>query len=144
VLVPSAFIEQNSERYEPLGQAAVSATLGARLGKRRAHLGPLLTVDGTLLQNRAMLNFYRTIWGCVGLEMEGVYYHRALSAAAALGLIGPDVAQRYYYYVSDLPLQTGASLSERLSPAEGIPPLYAVTREVLSSILGDSGRRAGN
>jgi hypothetical protein len=38
--------------------------------------------------------------------------------------------------VSDLPLETGQRLSERLAPLEGVPPLYAATREVLSDILG--------
>jgi hypothetical protein len=137
VLVPSAFIEQNSELYEPLTQDHEEASLKARLGKRDIQTGPLLTVDGTLLQNRAMLSFYRTIWDCVGLEMEGIYYHRAMEEARNLGLVRDDVAQRYYYYVSDLPLNTGANLSERLSPVEGIPPLYAITREVLSKILGE-------
>jgi len=38
--------------------------------------------------------------------------------------------------VSDLPLAAGQRLSERLSPQEGVPPLYAATREALSGILG--------
>ena len=32
--------------------------------------------------------------------------------------------------------QAGSSLSERLSPTEGIPPLYAITREVLRGLFG--------
>ena len=37
---------------------------------RDVRTGPLLTVSGTLLQNRDMLHFYRHIWDCIGLEME--------------------------------------------------------------------------
>jgi hypothetical protein len=82
-----------------------------------------------------MLNFYKSLWGCVGLEMEGIYYHWAIAEALQLGVLRKGVSTRFLYYVSDLPLQPGASLSERLSPQEGIPPLYAITREILSRIL---------
>jgi hypothetical protein len=42
-----------------------------------------------------------------------------------------------YYYVSDLPLEHSASLSARLTPSEGVPPLYAITRCVLNRILSE-------
>jgi hypothetical protein len=98
-------------------------------------VGPLLTVAGTLLQNRALLHFYRNIWKCIGLEMEGVYYARKVTESIQLGVLDPQVVQRYFYYVSDLPLEKGENLSAPLAPTEGIPPLYAITREILSAIL---------
>ncbi len=137
VLVPDSFIEQKTDALEILPEACPDCmqTLAARLGPGKLHRGPLLTVGGTLLQNRSMLNFYRSIWGCVGLEMEGIYYHWAMAEARQLGLLREGAETRFLYYVSDLPLLPGAGLSERLSPQEGIPPLYAITREVLTRIL---------
>jgi hypothetical protein len=138
ILVPTAFIEQSNDAFQPLpGESAESiARLEAALPGRGVLAGPLLTVGGTLLQNRAMLQFYRRIWGCVGLEMEGIWYLRAVLEAEELGVLRRDARRRFLYYVSDLPLETGLSLSERLSPTEGIPPLYAITREVLRALLG--------
>lgn len=93
-------------------------------------------MGGTLLQNRDMLQFYRRIWGCIGLEMEGIWYLRALLESEELGVLRPGARRRFLYYVSDLPLAAGQGLSERMSPLEGIPPLYAITREVLSGLFG--------
>ena len=50
------------------------------------HTGPVLTVGGTLLQNRVMLGFYRHIWRCVGLEMEGSFFLRQLRRAIDTGM----------------------------------------------------------
>ena len=33
------------------------------------HFGPILTVAGTIIQNYDLLNFYKYVMGCVGLEM---------------------------------------------------------------------------
>ncbi len=139
VLVPTAFIEQANDAFRPLpgepgGLEGTSSRLGAALLGRGVAEGPLLTVGGTLLQNRAMLQFYRRIWGCVGIEMEGIWYLRALLEAEELGVLRPGALRRFLYYVSDLPLEAGQRLSERMGPLEGIPPLYAITREVLSGI----------
>jgi CRP-like cAMP-binding protein len=138
VLLPTAFIEQRGDAFGVLDppEAGMSESLRARLPGRAVHSGPLLTVGGTLLQNRLMLNFYRAIWGCVGLEMEGVFYHWAVKEAQELGVLRKDARTRFLYYVSDLPMTPGENLSERMSPQEGIPPLYAITREVLSRIMG--------
>lgn len=138
VLVPTAFIEQASDAFLPLPaeEAGTSARLSAALPGRGVVEGPLLTVGGTLLQNRPMLQFYKRIWGCVGLEMEGIWYLRAVLEAEELGVLRPGARRRFFYYVSDLPLNSGEKLSARLSPQEGVPPLYAVTREVLRGIFG--------
>ncbi len=140
VLMPNAFIEQSNDAFQPLpGEDAVTAArIASGLPGRAVHSGPLLTVGGTLLQNRAMLQFYRRIWGCVGLEMEGIWYLRAVFEAEQLGVLRPGARRRFLYYVSDLPLAAGQKLSERMSPLEGIPPLYAITREVLGGLFDTS------
>ena len=108
-------------------------------GDREIHEGPVLTVAGTLLQNREMLQFNRQIWRCVGLEMEGTFYYRQLQKATSSGLLSGSPTSRILYYVSDLPLDHVANLSGRLRASEGIPPLYAATREILCGIFGDAG-----
>lgn len=145
VLVATAFLEQTSDllRGVPDPRAVDVARLARRVPDRGVHVGPLLTVAGTLLQNRQMLQFYHHVWRCVGLEMEGFYYFRKLAEAAELGLMDRKTALRFVYYVSDLPLDTHANLSGRMSALEGIPPLYAVTREILSAIFEQAGGRGG-
>ncbi len=140
VIAPNAFIEQANDAFQPLPGESPEALsrLRAALPGRGVHEGPLLTVGGTLLQNRAMLQFYRRIWGCVGLEMEGIWYLRAVLEAEQLGVLRREARRRFLYYVSDLPLESGSNLSERLSPSEGIPPLYAITREMLGGLFGPS------
>jgi hypothetical protein len=141
VLVPTSFIEQSGDQvYEMPSEfrnnaEAIRARLAARLPGGSVHTGPMLTVDGTLIQNRDMLRFYRYIWSCVGMEMEGAYYYRQFREAQSTGLIDRDVRAAFYYYVSDIPLEHTANLSARLEPHEGVPPLYAITREVLAAIL---------
>ncbi|MBN2511050.1 MAG: cyclic nucleotide-binding domain-containing protein, partial [Spirochaetales bacterium] len=137
VLIADAFIEQTEDRFYPLKDYDdVSVEdLRLRLPGRGVYKGPILTVAGTLLQNSMMLKFYRNLWNCVGLEMEGTYYHRQILEATQLGVLREDLALRYVYYVSDLPMQAGQTLSQGLSAAEGLPPLYAITREILSRIL---------
>jgi hypothetical protein len=137
ILIPTAFIKQSSERYELLPQPSVrcKSCLLERVPGRSIHEGPMLTVDGTLLQNRRMLYFYKHIWGCVGIEMEGAYYYRQVLESMRLGVLPEDLALRFYYYVSDLPLDHAANLSSRMSAQEGIPPLYAITREILSEVF---------
>jgi CRP-like cAMP-binding protein len=137
ILIPDAFIEQTSDRFYPLSREGQSSFDGlkARLPGIEVHSGPILTVAGTLMQNRRMLHFYRHIWSCIGLEMEGIFYYRQILEATETGVLRTSVPARFLYYVSDLPLEHRDSLSVRLHPSEGIPPLYAITREILSSIL---------
>lgn len=137
VLAPTAFIEQSNDLFQPLPHESLLSVdrLRRLLPERTIHEGPLLTVDGTLLQNRQMLNFYRHIWDVVGMEMEGTHYYRQILESQELGVVPRNLDLRFFYYVSDLPLQVNAQLSEPLRLAEGIPPLYAVTRHILTEII---------
>jgi hypothetical protein len=139
IVVPSAFVEQTTELFQPVPvpDQAVIAELGAALPDRSVHTGTMLTVDGTLLQNRLMLHFYRHLWDAVGIEMEGSHYFRQVVESRELGVIPEDTQLRFFYYVSDVPLEHASSLSSRLAPTEGVPPLYAITRSLLRRILSD-------
>lgn len=142
VLLPNAFLRQTDDNFEALAADITAQELAQALPDRQIHQGPVLTVAGTLLQNPVMLHFYQKIWGCVGLEMEGSYYHRPLKEARAMGLVRPDLVARYLYYVSDLPLHTEENLSGSMRAIEGIPPLYAITRVILNSIFDQERQRA--
>jgi hypothetical protein len=141
LLLPTGFIDQVTDFIHvlPTPQAVDLERLRRRLPGRGLHRGPLLTVVGTLLQNRMLLNFYRRLWRCVGLEMEAFFYYRHIRKATQLEVIPAGLPLRFLYYISDLPLETGVSLSEPMQASEGVPPLYAITREILSSIFEQDG-----
>jgi hypothetical protein len=100
------------------------------------YVGPVITVLGTSLQNRDLLQRFQTTWKTVGLEMEGGYYQRAISAAIIRRHISKDVKVRYAYYASDNPLLSGQTLAAGEMGAEGIRPTYMVTKVILEKILG--------
>lgn len=137
ILVPNAFIEQAEGQFIPVKVPSESEliALTGLLGNREIHTGAMLTVKGTLLQNRLMLNFYKHLWAVKGIEMEGIYYLRQVIESIQTGILDTNLVSRFYYYVSDLPLDTTSNLSERLKASEGIPPLYAITRQILTGIL---------
>ncbi len=98
--------------------------------------GPMVTVLGTSLQNRAVLKrFQTTSWRAVGLEMEGGHYHRAISAAILRGHILESVKVRYAYYASDNPLVSGQTLSSGSMGLEGIKPTYMTAKVILKKIF---------
>lgn len=68
------------------------------------HVGPMLTVAGTILQNSILLNYYKKLYHCVGLEMEGLYFAREIKRFKEMRLLRDDIICRFAYYISDLPL----------------------------------------
>ena len=99
--------------------------------------GPIVTVLGTSLQNRHVLEkFLRSNWKAVGLEMEGGHYQRAISAAIIRGNIPNDVKVRYAYYASDNPLMSGMTLAAGGLGDEGVAPTYAITKAIIEKCLG--------
>ena len=99
------------------------------------HTGPMITVLGTSLQNRDLLQRFMESWQTVGLEMEGGHYQRAISAAIIKGHLPADVRVRYAYYASDNPLQSGQTLAAGEMGPEGIRPTYMVTKVILEKIV---------
>ena len=103
------------------------------------YTGPVVTVLGTSLQNRAVLEkFQTTSWKAVGLEMEGGHYQRAINAAIIRGHISKKIKIRYAYYASDNPLISGQTLAYGSMGEEGVRPTYMITKVILEKILRDA------
>ncbi|MEO1099595.1 MAG: hypothetical protein AAFX57_17860 [Bacteroidota bacterium] len=99
--------------------------------------GPMITVLGTSLQNKDVLNhFVTSTWNAIGLEMEGAHYQKAIQSAAKIRLsVAKDVRVMYAYYASDNPLKTGSTLASGSLGLEGIRPTYLTSVKVLQKIL---------
>lgn len=98
--------------------------------------GPIITVLGTSLQNRDILEkFQNSGWKAMGLEMEGGHYQRAINAAIIQGSISKDVKVRYAYYASDNPLMSGMTLASGSLGRKGIIPTYMVTKAIVQKII---------
>jgi hypothetical protein len=100
--------------------------------------GPMLTVVGTSLQNKAILRRIQRGWKAIGLEMEGGHYQRAINAALIKGHIDATTKIRYAYYASDNPLQSGQTLASGPMGQEGIVPTYLITQVLVEKILNPS------
>ncbi len=99
-------------------------------------VGPIITVLGTSLQNRDVLQkFQNTSWNAIGLEMEGGHYQRAINAAMIRGHISKDAKLRYAYYASDNPLISGQTLASGAMGETGIRPTYMISKVILEKIL---------
>lgn len=100
------------------------------------YTGPMVTVLGTSLQNRDVLErFHVSSWKAIGLEMEGGHYQRAINAAIIQGHITSGVKTRYAYYASDNPLISGQTLASGPMGEEGIAPTYQISKVILEKIL---------
>ncbi len=99
------------------------------------YTGPMVTVLGTSLQNRDVLErFHSSSWRAVGLEMEGGHYQRAISGAIIQGFIPADMKTRYAYYASDNPMVSGQTLASGPMGDEGIVSTYMISKAILEKI----------
>lgn len=99
-------------------------------------VGPMVTVLGTSLQNRDVLErFHSSSWRAVGLEMEGGHYQRAISAAIIQGHIPETMKIRYAYYASDNPMVSGQTLASGPMGVEGVVPTYMISKVILEKIV---------
>ena len=99
--------------------------------------GSMITVLGTSLQNRDILEFfYNSTWKVIGLEMEGAHYQKAIQSASKIrGNVKQDIKVRYAYYASDNPLETGSTLASGGLGASGVKPTYLITQKILEQIF---------
>ncbi|PIE49540.1 MAG: hypothetical protein CSA39_02160 [Flavobacteriales bacterium] len=102
-----------------------------------AYEGTMVTVLGTSLQNRDLLEFFHnSTWRAIGLEMEGAHYQKAIQSASQIrGNISKDVKVRYAYYASDNPLETGGTLASGGLGTTGVKPTYTITEKILEQIF---------
>ena len=103
----------------------------------KVYSGSMITVLGTSLQNKDILNFFhKSTWKVIGLEMEGVHYQKAIQAASKIrGNISSKVKVRYAYYASDNPLKTGSTLASGGLGTTGVLPTYVITEKILEQIF---------
>lgn len=133
IMIPTAHVLEGSAHNYILENDLTTEDFA---GYEDVFVGPVITVLGTSLQNRDVLETFKaTSWKAVGLEMEGGHYHRAINAAMIRGHISKDVRVRYAYYASDNPLKSGQTLASGSLGAEGIRPTYMVTKSILEKIL---------
>ena len=99
--------------------------------------GPMVTVLGTSLQNRDLLQFFHeSTWRAIGLEMEGAYYQKAIQSASRIRKSVPKyIKVRYAYYASDNPLETGSTLASGGLGTTGVKPTYLITIKILEQIF---------
>ena len=99
--------------------------------------GSMITVLGTSLQNRDILEFfYNSTWKVIGLEMEGAHYQKAIQSASKIrGNVKQDIKVRYAYYASDNPLETGSTLASGGLGSSGVKPTYLITQKILEQIF---------
>lgn len=135
IMIPSAHINEGTgDNYPFDNELSVEMFEGNDIP---VYSGPMVTVLGTSLQNRDLLQFFnRSTWGVIGLEMEGAYYQKAIQSASKIRKsINPDVKVRYAYYASDNPLETGSTLASGGLGTTGVKPTYLITIKILEQIL---------
>ncbi len=106
--------------------------------KTQIHIGPMLTVSGTILQNELLLLYYQLVMGCIGLEMEGYFYAKEIESAVKHMILQNKFYTRCFYYTSDLPLdptQNLASEGEMVNWEEGVQTMNAIQRFILKKVL---------
>jgi hypothetical protein len=135
IMIPSAHINEGTGDNYPF-ENELTADMFEGHGIP-VYAGPMVTVLGTSLQNRDLLQFFnRSTWGVIGLEMEGAYYQKAIQSASKIRKsINPDVKVRYAYYASDNPLETGSTLASGGLGTTGVKPTYLITIKILEQIF---------
>ena len=139
IIVADYLLHQEGDEQTLIDNTGVDREALHSLSGRDVHSGGVLTVIGTLLQDSRLLSFYKKLYGCVSLEMEGSFYARELRRFKKAGLLAENVRLRFLYYVSDTPLSSeqNETLSQDMSIAEVIPPQYSVTRALLYPLLSE-------
>jgi Family of unknown function (DUF6909) len=137
IMIPSSHIfEGTADNYPFINQLSKDDLKGFGVN---VFDGAMITVLGTSLQNKDILEFFHnSTWNVIGLEMEGAHYQKAIQSASKIrGNISEDVKVSYAYYASDNPLKTGSTLASGGLGTSGVGPTYAITQKILEKILTD-------
>jgi len=135
IMIPSSHIyEGTADNYPFKNQLKKKMFEGCGVD---VYTGTMVTVLGTSLQNKDILNFFHdSTWKVTGLEMEGAHYQKAIQAASKIrGNISEKVKVRYAYYASDNPLETGSTLASGGLGTTGVRPTYVITQKILEQIF---------
>jgi len=135
IMIPNSHIfEGTADNYPFKNELKVDDLQDEELN---VYEGSMITVLGTSLQNRDLLEFfYNSTWKVIGLEMEGAHYQKAIQSASKIrGNIKKDIKVRYAYYASDNPLETGSTLASGGLGATGVRPTYLITQKILEQIF---------
>ena len=135
LMIPNAHIFEGTADNYPFKNTFTGAQFeGNGLG---VYTGPMVTVLGTSLQNREILEYFlESSWAAAGLEMEGAHYQKAIQAATHIRKsVNPELKLRYAYYASDNPLVTGHTLASGSLGVDGVKPTYLITVEILKGIF---------
>jgi len=134
IMIPTAHVFEGTADNYPIDNDFKKDDFDKKIN---IYEGTMITVLGTSLQNRDVLNHFLTsTWNAVGLEMEGAHYQKAIQSAAKIRKsITEDIVVRYAYYASDNPLKTGSTLASGSLGMEGVKPTYLITALTLKKIL---------
>ncbi len=135
IMIPTAHIfEGTADNYPFKNELSVDDLKDSGV---KVFKGSMVTVLGTSLQNKDILEFFHnSTWQVIGLEMEGAHYQKAIQSASKIrGNIRNDVKVRYAYYASDNPLETGGTLASGGLGASGVRPTYMITKQILEQIF---------
>jgi hypothetical protein len=135
IMIPSAHINEGTADNYPFDNELTAEMFEEN--DIRVFAGPMITVLGTSLQNKDLLQFFKdSTWKAIGLEMEGSYYQKAIQSASRIRKsINPNVKVRYAYYASDNPLETGSTLASGGLGTTGVKPTYLITIKILEQIF---------
>lgn len=134
IMVPSAHIFEGTADNYPIINSFELAPFDHSI---KVFHGPMVTVLGTSLQNKDVLDYFKnSSWGVIGLEMEGAHLQKAIQAASKIrNSVKKDIKLSYAYYASDNPLVTGSTLSSGSLGLVGVKPTYLITISILNKIF---------
>ncbi len=135
IMIPTAHIFEGTADNYPFENELVASDF--ENNGLKVLEGTMVTVLGTSLQNKDILQFFKdSTWSVIGLEMEGVHYQKAIQAASKVRKsIKKDVKVRYAYYASDNPLETGSTLASGGLGTTGVKPTYLITYKILKQLF---------
>ncbi len=135
IMIPTAHLfEGTADNYPFKNELSVNDLKDSGV---KVFKGSMVTVLGTSLQNKDILEFFHnSTWQVIGLEMEGAHYQKAIQSASKIrGNISKNVKVRYAYYASDNPLETGGTLASGGLGTSGVRPTYMITQKILEQIF---------
>lgn len=141
IMIPNAHIFEGTADNYPITNAFELAPYDESI---KVFHGPMVTVLGTSLQNKDILDYFKnSSWGVIGLEMEGAHLQKAIQAASKIrNSVHKDIKLSYAYYASDNPLVTGSTLASGSLGLAGVKPTYLITISILNKILTGFSNKA--